>query len=321
MNRKSLLPPGLYRICVSLLDHVRRLTAPSVSKRHARWVLHLQGARGQTFTRKGQAVVVKPINRRQPRSALQAVLALPALLSGAPALADVADTLQSIRPGVVGVGTFNPTASPRANLQGTGFAVLDGRHVVSCAHIFSKPLDTEKNETHAIFIGRDRQMTVRAARLIATDKARDLALLKIEGDPLPALKLGDSTLAREGWQLYFTGYPIGSVLGLNPSTHRAGLAAIIPIFTPLQSAAQLTARTLKQAKDAYEVFELDAIAYPGNSGSPVWHPDTGEVLGVVNSVYVKGAKEAALTAPSGISYAIPAKYVQRMLDQALSKTP
>jgi len=38
-------------------------------------------------------------------------------------------------------------------------------------------------------------------------------------------------------------------------------------------------------------------------------------------VYVKGAKEAALTAPSGISYAIPAKYVQRMLEQALSKTP
>ena len=62
--------------------------------------------------------------------------------------------------------------------------------------------------------------------------------------------------------------------------------------------------------DPYEVFELDAIAYPGNSGSPVWHPETGEVLGVVNSVYVKGAKEAALSAPSGITYAIPAKYVQ-----------
>jgi len=66
------------------------------------------------------------------------------------------------------------------------------------------------------------------------------------------------------------------------------------------------------------VFELDAIAYPGNSGSPVWHPDTGEVLGVLNSVYVKGAKETALSAPSGISYAIPAKYVRALLDQALS---
>ena len=302
MNRKSLLPPGLYRICVSLPGHLRRLTASWVSKRYASWALHPQGVRRQTL-------------------ALRAVLALLALVLSFPALADVADTLPSVKPGVVGVGTFNPSGSPRANLQGTGFAVLDGRYVVSCAHIFAKTLDSEKNETHAVFIGRDRQMLVRPAKLIATDRTRDLALLKIEGEPLPALKLGDSSRVREGSQLYFTGYPIGSVLGLNPSTHRAGLAAIIPIYTPLASAAQLTARTLKQAKDAYEVFELDAIAYPGNSGSPVWHPDTGEVLGVLNSVYVKGAKEAALSAPSGISYAIPAKYVRAMLDQAMSKAP
>ena len=283
MNRKSLLRPGLYRICVTLPDRVLRLAVPWFSKRRTRWTLIL-------------------------------------LVAALPAHADIADTLQSVKPGVVGVGVFKPSGSPRANLQGTGFAVLDGTYVVSCAHIFAKLLDSEKKETHAVFVGRDRQMTVRRAKLVATDKARDLALLKIEGDPLPALTLGDSSRAREGWQLYFTGYPIGSVLGLNPSTHRAGLAAIIPIFTPLSSAAQLTVRTLKQAKDAYEVFELDAIAYPGNSGSPVWHPDTGEVLGVLNSVYVKGAKEAALTAPSGISYAIPVKYVHQLLERALPET-
>jgi S1-C subfamily serine protease len=244
-----------------------------------------------------------------------------ALFAISSAHADVADMLARIKPGVVGVGTYNPSGSPRANLQGTGFVVLDGTYVVSCAHIFSKPLDSEKKEFHAVLVGHDRQMAVRAAQLIATDKARDLALLKITGSPLPALKLGDSDSAREGWQLYFTGYPIGSVLGLNPSTHRAGLAAIIPIFTPVTAASQLNARTLRQAHDAYEVFELDAIAYPGNSGSPVWQPDTGEVLGVVNSVYVKGAKEAALSAPSGITYAIPAKYLHQLLEQALPRVP
>ena len=283
MNRKSLLPPGLYRICVTTPDPVRRLASRLISKLRTSWVLIV-------------------------------------LILAAPVHADVADMLASIKPGVVGVGVFNPSGSPRANLQGTGFAVLDGTYIVSCAHIFAKPLDSEKKETHAIFIGRDRQMAVRQALLIATDRARDLALLKIAGDPLPVLKLGDSGSAREGWQLYFTGYPIGSVLGLNPSTHRAGLAAIIPIFTPVAAAAQLNVRTLKQAKEPYEVFELDAIAYPGNSGSPVWHPDTGEVLGVLNSVYVKGAKEAALSAPSGISYAIPVKYVHQLLKQALPKT-
>lgn len=284
MNRKFLLPPGLYRICAALLGHRQRPTGHFASKRHTSWALLV-------------------------------------LFAALPAHADVADTLLAVKPGVVGVGTFNPSGSPRANLQGTGFAVLDGRYVVSCAHIFLRPLDGEKKETHAIFVGRDRQMAVRTAQLIATDRARDLALLKIAGDPLPALRLGDSDSVREGWQLYFTGYPIGSVLGLNPSTHRAGLAAVIPIFTPVQSASQLNARTLKQAQQPYEVFELDAIAYPGNSGSPVWHPETGEVLGVVNSVYVKGAKEAALTAPSGISYAIPVKYVHQLLEQALPKAP
>jgi serine protease Do len=284
MNRKSLLPPGLYRIYMRLPVHVRRLTAWLISKPRTRWGLVV-------------------------------------LVLASPVHADVADMLPSIKPGVVGVGTFNPSGSPRGSLQGTGFAVLDGTYVVSCAHIFAKPLDTEKKETHAVFIGRDRQVTVRQAQLIATDKTTDLALLKISGPPLPALRLGDSGSAREGWQLYFTGYPIGSVLGLNPSTHRAGLAAIVPIFTPVANTSQLNARTLRQAKDAYAVFELDAIAYPGNSGSPVWHPDTGEVLGVLNSVYVKGAKEAALSAPSGISYAIPVKYVHELLEQARPRMP
>lgn len=230
--------------------------------------------------------------------------------------ADVADMVTAIKPGVVGVGSFHPTGSPRIGLTGTGFVVGDGRYVVSCAHIFARDLDSEKNETWAVLTGRDRQITVRSATIVARDKDRDLVLLKIGGDALPALKLAEADTVREGWQLYFTGYPIGAALGLNPSTHRAGLAAVVPIYTPVQNTVQLNPRTLKQAKEPYEVYELDAIAYPGNSGSPVWNPDTGEVLGVVNSVFVKGAKETALTAPSGITYAIPVKYVRELLRQA-----
>ena len=230
--------------------------------------------------------------------------------------ADVADTVATIKPGVVGVGTFHPTRSPRAGLTGTGFVVGDGKHIISCAHIFNGILDSEKNETWAVLTGRDRQVAVRTARIVLRDKDRDLILLKIDGDALPALKLAQSDTVREGWQLYFTGYPIGSILGLNPSTHRAGLAAVVPIYTPVPHASQLSPRTLKQVQTPYEIYELDAIAYPGNSGSPVWHPETGEVLGVVNSVFVKGAKETALTAPSGISYAIPVKWVRELLREA-----
>ena len=233
--------------------------------------------------------------------------------------ADVADTLASIKPSVVGVGTIHPTRSPRARLMGTGFVVGDGKYVISSDHIFTGVLDSEKNENWAVLTGRDRQMTVRNATIVMRDKARDLILLRIEGEPLPALKLAPSDTVREGWQLYFTGYPIGAILGLNPSTHRAGLAAIVPIYTPVPSAFQLNARVLRQANAQYEIYELDAIAYPGNSGSPVWHPETGEVLGVVNSVFLKGAKETALSAPSGITYAIPVKWVRELLRDAASR--
>lgn len=230
--------------------------------------------------------------------------------------ADVADTLQKIKPAVVGIGTYQPLGSPRGQLKGTGFVVADGRHVVTCYHIVKAVPDVEKNETWAVFLGQGRNIEYRPATKLAIDEDNDLALLKIEGPPLPVVRLGDAAALREGEQLYFTGYPIGSVLGLNASTHRAGLAAIVPIFSPLARAGSLNPRTIRQADNPFAIFQLDAIAYPGNSGSPLWQPQTGQVVGVVNSVFVKGAKETVLTDPSGISYAVPATHIKDLLDRA-----
>jgi S1-C subfamily serine protease len=56
---------------------------------------------------------------------------------------------------------------------------------------------------------------------------------------------------------------------------------------------------------------LDATAYPGNSGSPLYIPETGEVVGVINKVFVKESREAVLEKPSGITYAIPVRYVKQ----------
>ena len=63
----------------------------------------------------------------------------------------------------------------------------------------------------------------------------------------------------------------------------------------------------------FRVYQLDATAYPGNSGSPLYDPASGEVLGVMNMVFVKSTKENVLSDPSGISYAIPVEYLQRLL--------
>ena len=41
------------------------------------------------------------------------------------------------------------------------------------------------------------------------------------------------------------------------------------------------------AAGVYPIFQLDATAYPGNSGSPLYDPESGEVIAVINMVFVK----------------------------------
>ena len=65
---------------------------------------------------------------------------------------------------------------------------------------------------------------------------------------------------------------------------------------------------IRRLRDPYEVFQLDATAYPGNSGSPLYDMATGGVVGVLNKVFVQTTKERVLQDPSGISYAIPARH-------------
>jgi S1-C subfamily serine protease len=66
-------------------------------------------------------------------------------------------------------------------------------------------------------------------------------------------------------------------------------------------------------KNSYDIYQLDATAYPGNSGSPVYDPRTGEVVAIINKVLVKTTKEHMLSDPSAITYAIPIKYLNKLI--------
>jgi S1-C subfamily serine protease len=104
------------------------------------------------------------------------------------------------------------------------------------------------------------------------------------------------------------------ILGFYPVTHRAMVSSITPIVLPAHNSRQLNAKLIGQLqKSAYAVFQLDGTAYPGSSGSPLYDPETGLVYGVVNMVFVKGKKEAALSNPSGITYAIPGNYIRELM--------
>ena len=237
------------------------------------------------------------------------------LVNGVPARgADLIQTIERVKPSIVGVGTFLKMRSPTVQFVGTGFVVADGRHVVTNAHVVARPLDTDKKEIHLVLVSKGGEPQPREAELIAVDRDHDLALLKFTGEPLPALTLGDSASVREGQQLAFTGFPIGMVLGFHPATHRGMVSAITPVALPGITAKQLSARSISRIRDsAYRVFQLDGTAYPGNSGSPVYDPADGTVYGIVNSVFIQGTREAAVSRPSGITYAIPGIYIRELL--------
>ncbi len=231
-----------------------------------------------------------------------------------PALADLSDTVQRVKPAVVAVGTYLPTRSPAFRFLGTGFAVGDGLTVATNAHVLPALLEADKRESLAIVVPLGDSVNVRKAEKISGDPDHDLALLRVTaGAPLPVLAL-DKAQAEEGRSIAFTGFPIGSALGLRPVTHRGIISAITPISIPRGNARELNARQIHRlANNAFSVYQLDATAYPGNSGSPLFDPETGRVIGVLNMVFVKETKEDVLSKPSGISYAIPVRYLIELL--------
>jgi len=248
--------------------------------------------------------------RRTTALVLSTCLALSAIA------ADLVDTIARVKPSIVVVGTYQKTASPQFNMRGTGFVIGNGNLVATNAHVV--PQESGPDDPALVIHVRTGEASsqLRGARLISRDVERDLAVLRVDGLPLPALLLRDSDSVREGQMIGFTGFPIGGALGFSPVTHRGMIASITPIVLPGGTARQLNEKAIRQIKrGSFNIFQLDATAYPGNSGSPVFDPETGEVIGVINMVFIKGSKESALSHPSGISYAIPANYLKSLVDQ------
>jgi Trypsin-like peptidase domain len=260
--------------------------------------------------------------KKARRNALQ-VLLHSLVLAVAATVPDVAKaqnlprTVAQIKPSVVGVGTLLKTRQPAVVFIGTGFAVGDGLSIVTNAHVIPKQLDTARKEELGIVIGGEgASVSFRPARLVALDAEHDLAHLRLSGTPLAPLTLAGDDSVAEGQELVFTGYPLGMRLGLHAATHRALLAAITPVVRPSLNSRQLDARAITQLqRSPFRIYQLDGTAYPGNSGSPLFRPEDGSVVGVINMVFLKGLRESAVSDPSGITYAIPVRHVRELLQR------
>jgi S1-C subfamily serine protease len=235
-----------------------------------------------------------------------------------PAQAGLPETIERIKPSLVVVGIFNKLKSPSFMMRGTGFAVGDGRLIATNAHVVPETTGNDPDQDQLAILGRfGNERRVVPVRLVARDVDHDLALLRFDGPALPTVTLGDADTAREGQAIAFSGFPIGSVLGFSPVTHRGIISSITPISVPGNNASQLKTQSIRSLRSgAFPIFQLDATAYPGNSGGPLFDADSGEVIGIINMVFIKATKESILEKPSGISYAIPVRHLKELIGAA-----
>ena len=127
------------------------------------------------------------------------------------------------------------------------------------------------------------------ARLVGVDQETDLALLQVETEKAPFLKLGDSDALRPG-QVVVT---VGSPFGLENSVTMGIVSAVGRQLEP-------------EARMVW--IQTDAPINPGNSGGALVNV-AGELVGINSMIYSRsGGNE-------GIGFAAPSNIVRHVVDQ------
>jgi serine protease Do len=168
---------------------------------------------------------------------------------------------------------------PRPAAEGSGFVIDQTGYIVTNNHVIDGGESFEVTLTDG---------TKLEAKLVGTDKATDVALIKVETDrPLPYVEFADDSKVRVGDWVVAVGNPFG--LG---GTVTAGI---------------VSARGRSVGDGPYtDYIQIDAPINQGNSGGPAFDLN-GRVIGV-NSIIVSPTGGNV-----GIGFAIPASTVQRVV--------
>ncbi len=245
---------------------------------------------------------------------MQRLLALLWLCLMVPAAhsASLVDVVKQVKPSVVGIVLVQKDPRMPALLVGTGFAVANGKYIITNHHVIRDRGEGGGGQVLFALTQNGPITERRALSIKAIAPSVDLALLSIDGLPLPAMKIrSEPDLAPEGTDIAITGFPIGAVIGFHPTTSRGIISALTPNRSPEFSSFSLDPAAIRATR--YQTYQLDLLAYPGNSGGPLYDAGSGELIGVVNSTFIKSTKEKVLSEPSGITYAIPSGFVRQIL--------
>ncbi|UCC82079.1 MAG: trypsin-like peptidase domain-containing protein [Gemmatimonadota bacterium] len=148
--------------------------------------------------------------------------------------------------------------------RGSGFIVSDDGYVITNNHVVA----AAERITVQLPDGRQFQ-----AELVGRDPTTDIAVLKIDEDNLPTVKLGESETTAVGEFVLAVGNP-GTSLGSElPFTVTAGIV----------SAKGRNLRLIQSTSGSdyaiEDLLQTDAVINPGNSGGPLVNY-RGEVIGV-----------------------------------------
>lgn len=215
------------------------------------------------------------------------------------------------------IGLYSPLTRSDIQILGTGFVVGDGSYLVTNYHVVSQVLDQSVVEYFVAIESSNGARKPIKALLLDIDPVHDVALLKLDKSLKP-LALSENQLLEPGSDIAITGFPLGGIIGAYHATHKGIIAGITPDIIPAQNSDFLSAEAIKRLDKPFLIYQLDATAFPGNSGSPVYRIDNGEIIGILNKVLLKSGKESALSDPSGISYAIPVVYIKQLLSKHYS---
>lgn len=163
---------------------------------------------------------------------------------------------------------------------GSGFIIDKAGYIVTNNHVI--------READEILVRLNDRRELKA-KIVGTDPRSDVALLKIEADDLPAVRLADSGKIKVGeWVM-----AIGSPFGFD---HSVSVGVVSAIGRNLPS-------------DNYVPFiQTDVAINPGNSGGPLFNLN-GEVVGINSQIYSRTGGFM------GLSFAIPMDVAQGVIKQ------
>jgi len=137
------------------------------------------------------------------------------------------------------------------------------------------------------------------AKVIGSDPASDICLIKIDGDDLPFVKMGNSEDVIIGEWVIALGNPFGLFELNDKPTVTVGVISA-------------TGMNLEPINDRYYVnmLQTDAAINGGNSGGPLVN-SIGEVIGMNTLIFTAGGASGSI----GLGFAIPINKVKSIIDE------